>query len=73
MSSFKNTEQPKYARQSGSSAVLNIDTASFNRYKEERSRIFKIDALANEVQSLQRDMGDIKMLLQQLVNGKTNG
>lgn len=73
MSSFKSTEQPEYVRQSGSSAVLNIDTASFNRYKEERSRIFKIDSLANEVQTLQRDMGDIKMLLQQLVNGKTNG
>ncbi len=73
MMDLEKKEQAGLFRQPGSSAVLNIDTASFNRYKEERSRIFKLDALANEVQSLQKDMGDIKMLLQQLVNGKTNG
>jgi hypothetical protein len=66
-------EHSEYARHATSSAILNIDAASFNRYKDERAKILKMDQLAREVNTLQKDMGDIKMLLQQLVNGKTNG
>lgn len=73
MSSLKNNEYPEYARQAGSSAILNIDAASFKRYKEERTRILKLDHLTEDVSALQKDMQDIKTLLQQLVNGKTNG
>ena len=71
--SFEKTEYDEYVRHTGSSAILNIDVSSFNRYKEERARIYKLDNLAKDVQTLQQDLGDIKMLLQQLVNGKTNG
>lgn len=63
----------EYTRDAASSAILNTDTTAFNRYREERTRILKMDHLAKDVSDLQRDMGDIKMLLQQLVNGKTNG
>jgi len=63
----------EYERDPCSSAILNTDTAAFNRYKEERARLIKMELLARDVQSLQTDMSDIKTLLQQLVNGKTNG
>lgn len=63
----------EYTRDAVSSAILNTDTSAFNRYREERARILKMDHLAKNVSDLQKDMGDIKMLLQQLVNGKTNG
>ena len=57
-------------RQTDSQAVINIDTDEFNRYKAERDRNLKINQVAKDVDQLQKDMGDIKMLLQQLVNGK---
>lgn len=63
----------EYKRDASSLAILNTDTTAFNRYKAERERMLKIDHLANDVSNLQKDMGDIKMLLQQLVNGKSNG
>ena len=57
-------------RQTDSKAVINIDTDEFNRYKAERDRTLRINQVAKDVDQLQKDMGDIKMLLQQLVNGK---
>jgi hypothetical protein len=73
MNDLKKTDHSEYVRHTDSSAILNIDVNSFNRYREERSRILKMDQLAKEVQSMKDDMNDIKALLQQLVNGKTNG
>jgi hypothetical protein len=66
-------EYSEYKRDADSFAILNTDTLAFNTYKVERERIIKIDHLAKDVSNLQKDLGDIKMLLQQLVNGKTNG
>ena len=60
----------KFVRQQDSKAVINIDTDEYNRYKAERERILQINQVSQEVQLLQKDMSDIKMLLQQLVNGK---
>jgi len=60
----------KFARQPHSKAVINIDTDEYNRYKAEREKILQLNRVSQEVQQLQKDMGDIKMLLQQLVNGK---
>lgn len=60
----------KFVRQHDSKAVINIDTDEYNRYKAERERILQINQVSQEVQLLQKDMSDIKMLLQQLVNGK---
>lgn len=62
-----------FIRSQDSSAVLNIDSDEYKKFKQERQRIFKMDDIANEVQTLQKDMSEIKTLLQQLVNGKPNG
>lgn len=73
MISNKNDETTNLKRHQDSFALLNTDIDLYNKFTQERQRIFKLDDLANEVHSLQQDMGDIKKLLQQLVNGKTNG
>ena len=73
MNAYIKTENSEFAREPVSSAVLNIDIPSYKKYNEERKRILKMEHLAEDVKSLQNDMGDIKMLLQQLVNGKPNG
>ena len=64
------TDSSNLVRQQGSSAILNTDVTGFIQYRQERERILKTDQLAQEVQCLQKDMSEIKMLLQQLVNGK---
>lgn len=73
MNAYVKTEKSEFVREPVSSAILNIDVPSYNKYKEERARILKMEHLAEDVKSLQKDMGDIKMLLQQLVNGISNG
>jgi len=73
MITLNRTEHPEYARERDSNAILNMDTPSFIRYKDERAKILRMDQIANEVQSMKNDMDDIKMLLQQLLDGKTNG
>lgn len=64
------SQNKKLVRQTDSKAVINIDTDEFNRYKAERDRTLRINQVAKDVDQLQKDMSDIKMLLQQLVNGK---
>ena len=63
-------EYNNLVRQTGSNAIINIDTDEFNRYKAERERVLRLNQVSMDVEQLQKDMSDIKMLLQQLVNGK---
>ena len=67
------TDDPVYGRNPDNAAILNIDNIGFKKYKEERARVLKLEHVSATVETLQRDMNDIKSLLQQLVNGKTNG
>lgn len=67
------TEDPSFVRESATNAVINIDTTGYRRFKEERERVIKMQQLAQDVAGLQTDIGDIKQMLQQLINGKTNG
>jgi len=70
MMDLTSSKNGKFVRQPDSKAVINIDTDEYNRYKAEREKILQLNQVSHEVQQLQKDMGDIKMLLQQLVNGK---
>ena len=70
MIDLASSKNGKFVRQADSKAVINIDTDEYNRFKAERERILQINQVSHEVHQLQKDMGDIKMLLQQLVNGK---
>lgn len=67
------TEDVRYAKDLRSHAVLNIDTASYESFKMERQRILRHQQLEQQVSFMQQDMNEIKQLLQQLLNGKTNG
>lgn len=70
---FAKTEDPSYIKDRVNGAVINRDVKSFNKFKEERNRILEQQRLANEVNQLKSDVTEIKQLLLQLVNGKTNG
>lgn len=67
------TEDPNFVRDKRSTAILNIDKAGYTQFKMERERALQAQRTAQEVATLQQDMNEIKQLLQQLINGKTNG
>jgi hypothetical protein len=67
------TEDRRYVKDLRSKAILNIDTASYESFKNERQRVLRQQQLEQQVSNLQQDMSDIKQLLQQLLNGRTNG
>ena len=67
------TEDVRFAKDVRSKAILNIDMASYESFKSERQRVLRQQQLEQQVSSLQQDMSDIKQLLQQLLNGRTNG
>ena len=73
MITIQKTDHPSFIRNMDTSAILNIDTHGYKKYKDERARIIKLEQLSQSVETLQQDMSDIKTLLQQLVNGRTNG
>lgn len=67
------TEDIRFAKDLRSKAILNIDTAGYEAFKNERQRVLRQQQLEQQVSGLQQDMSDIKQLLQQLLNGRTNG
>lgn len=66
-------EDPLLKRDPTSSALLNMDMDGYQRHIKEREAFMKMQDLANQVQTLNTDITDIKQMLQQLLNGKLNG
>jgi hypothetical protein len=67
---FEKTEDPRFVRDKRTGAILNNDKEGYRHFLEERRRILQTQALAQEVTTLKTELSDIKMLLQQLINGK---
>jgi hypothetical protein len=67
------TDDPSLVRDKDTNAIINIDNAGFETFMKERERILRLDEVSTEVISLKQDMTQIKQMLQQLLNGKTNG
>lgn len=73
MTILEKTDHPSFMRNPHNAAILNTDVNGFKKYKEERARVMKLEQVSKAVETLQQDMSDIKAMLQQLVNGRTNG
>lgn len=54
-------------RQKASSAILNVDSQSLIQYKEERSRINKLNNVHEENIRLKNELDEIKSLIQGLL------
>lgn len=64
-----NTEYPGFVKDDTpgrARAILNIDNASFNAYKQARAKDLALAAITDEVTTLRQDINDIKNLLIQL-------
>lgn len=50
-------------------AILNIDNASLQAYRDARAKDIALTQIVGEVNTLKNDIGDIKKLLTQLITG----
>jgi hypothetical protein len=62
---FMKDDTPGRAR-----AVLNIDSAGLQAYKDARAKELALTQVVEEVNGLKQDMTDIKRMLEILTNGK---
>lgn len=63
------TNDPAFARDPRSGAVLNSDAGSAESYLERRRRFIEMQQVKAEVSSIKSQLDGIQHLLQQLVNG----
>lgn len=70
---FAKTEDPSLLRDMHTGAIINNDMAAYKAFLNEREKGMRIDSVTKEIQELQDDVSQIKHMLQQLLNGKTNG
>lgn len=66
------TDDAQFARDMTTSAVLNIDTAAYRHFQQEREQALRVQQVTREVGELRNELGEIKQLLAKLVNGRTN-
>jgi hypothetical protein len=55
-----------------SGAILNTDISSVAAYKARKNEINKMRLMESKVESMEKDLKDIKSLLQKIVEGKSN-
>lgn len=73
MSRIVKTDDKRFVKDLYTNAVINIDKEGYQSFMSNRQRVLRQQQLEKQVQNLQQDIGDIKQLLQQLLNGKTDG
>lgn len=66
-------ETGKYRRDPYSKAIINTDHDEYRKYIQQRNQAIQLQNVTKEVNALKKDIGDIKGMLQQLINGKVNG
>lgn len=64
---IKVKDHPNLVRDSKSNAILNVDNAALNKYKEERERLLKINSMVDEHEQMKNDISDIKSMLIKLM------
>ncbi len=67
------TDDPNFVKDPSSKAILNIDKSGYERFKSERAYVLRQQELEETISNLQKDVGEFKDLLKQLINGNTNG
>lgn len=50
--------------------VVNVDTSGYARHMNQKKTAGKIDVIESEINNLKQDMGEIKNLLQMLLNNR---
>lgn len=66
-------DDKSFIRDKHSQAIINNDNQGFKRFKQQRERELQLQKTLNEVESLKKDVRELKRLLQQLIDGRVNG
>jgi len=66
------TDITKLKRDNHSKAVINTDTMSFQRFVSEQKQSRELKKALGEVNTLRKDVDDIKDMLRTLINGMNN-
>jgi hypothetical protein len=67
---LKVKDYPEFVRDKKSNAILNIDSVSLNKYKEERNKLININKVIKEHEKMKNDISDIKSMLLKLMESK---
>jgi hypothetical protein len=61
-------ENHPYLMKTETGLVVNVDKSGYTRHMNQKKTSVKMDAIESEIAELKQDMGEIKNLLQTLIN-----
>lgn len=67
------TEDPNLVRDITSGAIINIDDGYYKQIVAQRAQNKQMQQQCEEMQSLKNELSEIKLMLQQFLNGRKDG
>jgi hypothetical protein len=68
--SYTPTNTPGYVIDESTKAVINIDSAEYERVRQQRARSKEMKNLGQRVENLERDISEIKEMLIKALSGR---
>jgi hypothetical protein len=66
-------ETKQFIRDKHSQAIINNDNQSFQRFKQQRDRELQVQRTIHDVETLKKEVRELKKMIQQLIDGRVNG
>lgn len=67
------TDDPNLVRDITSGAIINMDDSYYKQILASRQHAKQTQDVCNRMSEIESELSEIKSLLQQIVNGRTNG
>ena len=67
---FKIRDNDHLIKNANTKAILNTDSGSLNKYREEREKLIKLSRVIEDTDKLKEDVVEIKNMLRQLLGNK---
>lgn len=67
------TEDPNLVRDMSSGAIINMDDGYYKQIVAQRAQNKQMQQQCEEMQALKNELSDIKLMLQQVLNGRKDG
>lgn len=67
---FKIRDNDHLIKNANTKAILNTDSSSLNKYREEREKLIKLSRVVEDTDKLKEDVAEIKNMLRQLLGNK---
>lgn len=70
---YLKTEDPNLVRDMSSGAIINMDDGYYKHIVAQRAQNKQMQQQCEEMQALKNELSDIKLMLQQVLNGRKDG